>query len=81
MKKFVLFFIVFVMIFVVFVCGNGNGDKILGKLKEIIMIKDDLNKEGVKVLKNLKKVVVFNFGMLDMMDEFGLQDYVVGFLK
>lgn len=81
MKKFALLFIALVTIFVVSACGNGNGDKTSGKSKETITIKDDLNKEGVKVPKNPKKVVVFNFGMLDTMDELGLQDHVAGLPK
>ncbi len=53
MKKFALLFIALVTIFVVSACGNG--DKTSGKSKETITIKDDLNKEGVKVPKNPKK--------------------------
>ncbi|ARW05469.1 siderophore ABC transporter substrate-binding protein [Bacillus atrophaeus] len=82
MKKFALLFIALVTAVVISACGNQSSDSKGSENKEDqITVKHDLDKNGTKVTKNPKKVVVFNFGILDTLDKLGLQGSVAGLPK
>ncbi|MCY8496424.1 siderophore ABC transporter substrate-binding protein [Bacillus atrophaeus] len=82
MKKFALLFIALVTAVVISACGNQSSDsKGSENKKDQITVKHDLDKNGTKVTKNPKKVVVFNFGILDTLDKLGLQGSVAGLPK
>ncbi|PRS06213.1 ABC transporter [Bacillus atrophaeus] len=82
MKKFALLFIALVTAVVISACGNQSSDSKGSENKEDqITVKHDLDKNGTKVTKNPKKVVVFNFGILDTLDKLGLQGNVAGLPK
>ncbi|MCY8934085.1 siderophore ABC transporter substrate-binding protein [Bacillus atrophaeus] len=82
MKKFALLFIALVTAVVISACGNQSSDsKGSENKKDQITVKHDLDKNGIKVTKNPKKVVVFNFGILDTLDKLGLQGSVAGLPK
>ncbi|MEC2309275.1 siderophore ABC transporter substrate-binding protein [Bacillus atrophaeus] len=82
MKKFALLFIALVTAVVISACGNQSSDSKGSENKEDqITVKHDLDKNGTKVTKNPKKVVVFNFGILDTLDKLGLKGSVAGLPK
>ncbi|WNV80182.1 siderophore ABC transporter substrate-binding protein [Bacillus atrophaeus] len=82
MKKFALLFIALVTAVVISACGNQSSDSKGSENKEDqITVKHDLDKNGTKVTKNPKKIVVFNFGILDTLDKLGLQGSVAGLPK
>ncbi|WP_371176308.1 siderophore ABC transporter substrate-binding protein [Bacillus atrophaeus] len=82
MKKFALLLIALVTAVVISACGNQSSDsKGSENKKDQITVKHDLDKNGTKVTKNPKKVVVFNFGILDTLDKLGLQGSVAGLPK
>lgn len=77
MKKFALLFIALVTAVVISACGNqSTSSKGSDTKKEQITVKHQLDKNGTKVPKNPKKVVVFDFGSLDTLDKLGLDDIV-----
>ncbi|WP_368650104.1 siderophore ABC transporter substrate-binding protein [Bacillus inaquosorum] len=83
MKKFALLFIALVTAVVISACGNQSTSSSKGSdsKKEQITVKHQLDKNGTKVTKNPKKVVVFDFGSLDTLDKLGLDDKVAGLPK
>lgn len=82
MKKFALLFIALVTAVVISACGNqSTSSKGSDSKKEEITVKHQLDKNGTKVPKNPKKVVVFDFGSLDTLDKLGLDDKVAGLPK
>ncbi|PJY99243.1 ABC transporter [Bacillus vallismortis] len=83
MKKFALLFIALVTAVVISACGNQSTSSSKGSdsKNEQITVKHQLDKDGTKVPKNPKKVVVFDFGSLDTLDKLGLDDKVAGLPK
>ncbi|MGG0777533.1 siderophore ABC transporter substrate-binding protein [Bacillus rugosus] len=83
MKKFTLLFIALVTAVVISACGNQSTSSSKGSdsKEEQITVKHQLDKNGTKVPKNPKKVVVFDFGSLDTLDKLGLDDKVAGLPK
>ncbi|MBY4605350.1 MULTISPECIES: siderophore ABC transporter substrate-binding protein [Bacillus] len=83
MKKFALLFIALVTAVVISACGNQSTSSSKGSdsKEEQITVKHQLDKNGTKVPKNPKKVVVFDFGSLDTLDKLGLDDKVAGLPK
>ncbi|MCY9012132.1 siderophore ABC transporter substrate-binding protein [Bacillus inaquosorum] len=83
MKKFALLFIALVTAVVISACGNQSTSSSKGSdsKKEQITVKHQLDKNGTKVTKNPKKVVVFDLGSLDTLDKLGLDDKVAGLPK
>lgn len=82
MKKFALLFIALVTAVVISACGNqSTSSKGSDSKDEQITVKHQLDKNGTKVPKNPKKVVVFDFGSLDTLDKLGLDDKVAGLPK
>ncbi|MGN9863689.1 siderophore ABC transporter substrate-binding protein [Bacillus swezeyi] len=82
MKKLSLFFMALITVLVIAACGSKSVDsdtKSDSKKEETVSIKH--SSDTTEVPKNPKKVVVFNFGMLDTLDELGLSDRVVGLPK
>ncbi|KAA6449737.1 siderophore ABC transporter substrate-binding protein [Bacillus swezeyi] len=82
MKKLSLFFMALITVLVIAACGSKSADsdaKSDSKKEETVSIKH--SSDTTEVPKNPKKVVVFNFGMLDTLDELGLSDRVVGLPK
>ncbi|MED4302411.1 siderophore ABC transporter substrate-binding protein [Bacillus licheniformis] len=81
MKKLSLLIMALITVLVVAACGNkaADTDAKSSSKKETVTIKH--NSDTTDVPKNPKKVVVFNFGMLDTLDELGLSDRVVGLPK
>ncbi|WP_243292516.1 siderophore ABC transporter substrate-binding protein [Bacillus sp. FJAT-47783] len=83
MKKWSLFALVFTIIFVLAACGsketaNSNENKNAGSDKPQeesteIKIKHELDDEEVVLEKTPEKVVVFDFGVLDTLDELGVK--------
>jgi len=77
MKKFLVFLIASLMVFVVAACGSngatsGEGEKNDTKQEsEELTIKHQLGETKVK--KNPEKVVVFDFGALDTLDKLGVE--------
>lgn len=45
----------------------------------MVIVIDQFNKDGIKIKKNFKKVVVFSMGVFDILDKLGVE--VVGLLK
>ncbi|MFS0654962.1 siderophore ABC transporter substrate-binding protein [Bacillus sp. 179-C3.3 HS] len=70
MKKWIWMMTLLTAIVVLAACGNQG--KTEGKNEETITVKDMLNKEGVEIKKNPKKVVVFDMGSLDTLDKLGV---------
>ncbi|MCY7494971.1 siderophore ABC transporter substrate-binding protein [Bacillus safensis] len=70
MKKWIWMMTVLTAIVVLAACGNQG--KTEGIKEETVTIKDMLNKDGVKIKKNPKKVVVFDMGSLDTLDKLGV---------
>lgn len=70
MKKWIWMITVLTAIAVLAACGNQG--KTAGTNEETVTVKDMLNKDGVKVKKNPKKVVVFDMGSLDTLDKLGV---------
>ena len=70
MKKWIWMITVLTAIAVLAACGNQG--KTAGTNEETVTVKDMLNKDGVKVKKNPKKVVVFDIGSLDTLDKLGV---------
>lgn len=83
MKKFALLFIALVTAVVISACGNQSTSSSKGSdsKNEQITVKHQLDKNGTKVPKNPKKVVVFDFGSLDTLDKLGLDGKVAGLPK
>ncbi|MCY7794491.1 petrobactin ABC transporter substrate-binding protein YclQ [Bacillus spizizenii] len=83
MKKFALLFIALVTAVVISACGNQSTSSSKGSdsKNEQITVKHQLDKNGTKVPKNPKKVVVFDFGSLDTLDKLGLDAKVAGLPK
>ncbi|WP_307893377.1 siderophore ABC transporter substrate-binding protein [Bacillus swezeyi] len=82
MKKLSLFFMALITVLVIAACGSKSADsdgKSDSKKEETVSIKH--SSDTTEFPKNPKKVVVFNFGMLDTLDELGLSDRVVGLPK
>ncbi|MBR0621194.1 siderophore ABC transporter substrate-binding protein [Bacillus sp. RP12] len=70
MKKWIWMMTVLTAIVVLAACGNQG--KTEGTKEETVTVKDMLNKDGVKIKKNPKKVVVFDMGSLDTLDKLGV---------
>ncbi|MDR0124746.1 siderophore ABC transporter substrate-binding protein [Bacillus zhangzhouensis] len=70
MKKWIWMMTVLTAIVVLAACGNQG--KTEGTNEETVTVKDMLNKDGVKIKKNPKKVVVFDMGSLDTLDKLGV---------
>ncbi|PRS37399.1 ABC transporter [Bacillus sp. NMCC4] len=70
MKKWKWMMTVLTAIVVLAACGNQG--KTEGTKEETVTVKDMLNKDGVKIKKNPKKVVVFDMGSLDTLDKLGV---------
>ncbi|PCK22028.1 ABC transporter [Bacillus pumilus] len=70
MKKWIWMMTVLTAIVVLAACGNQV--KTTGTNEETVTVKDMLNKDGVKIKKNPKKVVVFDMGSLDTLDKLGV---------
>ncbi|MCY7688662.1 siderophore ABC transporter substrate-binding protein [Bacillus altitudinis] len=70
MKKWIWMITVLTAIAVLAACGNQG--ETAGTNEETVTVKDMLNKDGVKVKKNPKKVVVFDMGSLDTLDKLGV---------
>lgn len=70
MKKWMLMMTVLTAIVVLAACGTQG--KTEGTNEETVTVKDKLNKDGVKIKKNPKKVVVFDMGSLDTLDKLGV---------
>ena len=70
MKKWIWMITVLTAIAVLAACGNQG--KTAGTNEETVTVKDMLNKDGVKIKKNPKKVVVFDMGSLDTLDKLGV---------
>ncbi|WP_226570167.1 siderophore ABC transporter substrate-binding protein [Bacillus stratosphericus] len=70
MKKWIWMMTVLTAIVVLAACGNQG--KTEGTNEETLTVKDMLNKDGVKIKKNPKKVVVFDMGSLDTLDKLGV---------
>ncbi|PRO41216.1 siderophore ABC transporter substrate-binding protein [Bacillus sp. LLTC93] len=70
MKKWIWMMTVLTAIVVLAACGNQG--KTEGTNEEMVTVKDMLNKDGVKIKKNPKKVVVFDMGSLDTLDKLGV---------
>ncbi|KEP25577.1 siderophore ABC transporter substrate-binding protein [Bacillus zhangzhouensis] len=70
MKKWIWMMTVLTAIVVLAACGNQG--KTEGTHEETVTVKDMLNKDGVKIKKNPKKVVVFDMGSLDTLDKLGV---------
>ncbi|MCY7822385.1 siderophore ABC transporter substrate-binding protein [Bacillus spizizenii] len=83
MKKFALLFIALVTAVVISACGNQSTSSSKGSdsKNEQITVKHQLDKNGTKVPRNPKKVVVFDFGSLDTLDKLGLDAKVAGLPK
>lgn len=79
LKKLSLFFMAVIAVLVIAACGSKDAQTD-GKKGETVAIK---HKSGTtdNVPKNPKKIVVFNFGMLDTLDKLGLGDRVAGLPK
>lgn len=80
MKKYLFSLLLLIITFGLVACGgtgssdksSGNSsDKEAGKKNETVMIKHALGETEVK--KNPKKIVVFDFGMLDTLDKMGIE--------
>ncbi|MFN2746647.1 MULTISPECIES: siderophore ABC transporter substrate-binding protein [unclassified Bacillus (in: firmicutes)] len=78
MKKLSLLLMALVTVLVIAACGSQSADS-GAKKGETVTIKHASGSTDVP--KNPKKVVVFNFGVLDTLDELGLSDRVVGLPK
>ena len=78
MKKISITLMMFALMLVLAACG-GKTDKASdastdgNKDEQTISIKHDLAKEPVEIKKNPEKVVVFDFGILDTLDELGVE--------
>ncbi|AOZ87763.1 ABC transporter [Bacillus xiamenensis] len=70
MKKWIWLMTVLTAMVVLAACGNQG--KTEGTSEETVTVKDMLNKDGVKIKKNPKKVVVFDMGSLDTLDKLGV---------
>ncbi|MEK4789239.1 MULTISPECIES: siderophore ABC transporter substrate-binding protein [Bacillus] len=70
MKRWIWMMTVLTAIVVLAACGNQG--KTEGTKEETVTVKDMLNKDGVKIKKNPKKVVVFDMGSLDTLDKLGV---------
>ncbi|OLP63716.1 putative ABC transporter solute-binding protein YclQ precursor [Bacillus pumilus] len=70
MKKWIWMMTVLTAIVVLAACGNQ--EKTEGTNEETVTVKDMLNKDGVEIKKNPKKVVVFDMGSLDTLDKLGV---------
>ncbi|MCM2985731.1 siderophore ABC transporter substrate-binding protein [Bacillus safensis] len=70
MKKWTWMMTILIAIVVLAACGNQG--KTEGTKGETVTVKDMLNKDGVKIKKNPKKVVVFDMGSLDTLDKIGV---------
>ncbi|MEC1409139.1 siderophore ABC transporter substrate-binding protein [Bacillus safensis] len=70
MKKWTWMMTILIAIVVLAACGNQG--KTEGTKGETVTVKDMLNKDGVKIKKNPKKVVVFDMGSLDTLDKLGV---------
>ncbi|WP_342689581.1 ABC transporter substrate-binding protein [Bacillus pumilus] len=70
MKKWIWMMTLLTAIVVLAACGNQG--KTEGTKEETVTVKDMLNKDGVKIKKNPKKVVVFDMGSLDTLDKLGV---------
>lgn len=82
MKKWLLIAFTLMMVTVLAACGakeeatDANAAKADGKETETITVKHELGETTFD--KNPKKVVVFDFGILDSMDQLGLEESVAG---
>ncbi|MGM0969210.1 MAG: siderophore ABC transporter substrate-binding protein [Bacillota bacterium] len=70
MKRWIWMMTVLTAIVVLAACGNQG--KTEGTKEETVTVKDMLNKDGVKIKKNPKKIVVFDMGSLDTLDKLGV---------
>ncbi|PAD59100.1 ABC transporter [Bacillus sonorensis] len=78
MKKLSLCFMAIIAVFVIAACGSKDAQSD-AKKKETVAIQHSSGSTDVP--KNPKKIVVFNFGVLDTLDQLGLGDRVVGLPK
>lgn len=76
MKKVLVMFAAVLTAIVVAACGNQGAKETTGgesKQKETVTVTDQFNKDGIKIKKNPKKVVVFSMGALDTLDKLGVE--------
>ncbi|HEY9581433.1 MAG TPA: ABC transporter, partial [Savagea sp.] len=85
MKKFFTLLLTMSLMFILAACGgdkeeqpkdsDATGDS---KTDQVIDVQHELDDKAVQVPVNPEKVVVFDLGALDTMDELGLGDKIVG---
>ena len=85
MKKFLTLFLTMSLMFILAACGGDKEEQTKdsdaardSKTDQVIDVKHELDDQAVQVPANPEKVVVFDLGALDTMDELGLGDKIVG---
>lgn len=85
MKKFLTLFLTMSLMFILAACGGDKEEQTKdsdaagdSKTDQVIDVKHELDDQAVPVPANPEKVVVFDLGALDTMDELGLGDKIVG---